>query len=142
MSKKDQKNIFILAAIGTAAFFLCEFWYCFDWFSVSKIIFNRGTGAYTLRDIIINCDDFLLIGFLFWGIKKATPDIIISKAFCMYMMDLLATCIVYTVLFSPDLETWNRWSLIAISTFVFILQIIWKIRSYIKSACKNALDNN
>lgn len=120
-----QKNIAKLTIIGFVLFLLCDFWYYFNWFNVGAIIFHSSPGEYSLRDIIYNSDNFILLFFLFLSIRKCCPDLILFRAFCMWVMDLLATSMFYTIYYSPDIDSWSRWGFIIISTSIFLFQILW-----------------
>lgn len=124
-NKYIQAKIALLTLVGFVLFVICDFWYYFDWFKVSKVIFIRDGNSYSLQDIILNSDNFILLFFLFWSIKKSTPEVKWMKYFCSFVMDLLFTSVLYTIVFSPDVNSWSRWSFLFVSLAIFVCQMAY-----------------
>lgn len=123
-NKYLQQQIATLFVAGLIFFFLCEFWYKFDWFGVNEIKFLRGTEPYSLGEMIIGCDNFLLLFFMTWGIKKSTPEVYYMRYLSTFAMDLFFIGMWYVFVVNPYMDNWSMWVFLLISISLFAVQLL------------------
>lgn len=116
-----QKRISILFVTGWAVWFLCELWYRFNWFNVNHVMFMRGSEPYSLGEMIICSDSFLLLFFMTLVAKSATTQIKWMRYFAGLVQDILLIALVYVFFMNPFIENWNilGWLFISVGLFIF-----------------------
>lgn len=123
-NKYLQERISILFVMGFIFFFVCEFWYKYNWLGVNQIMFVRGGEPYSLGEMIIGCDNFLLLFFMTWAVKKSTPDITYMRYLSTFAIDLFFIGLCYVFIVNPFVDNWNLWMLLLVCASFFAIQLL------------------
>lgn len=127
MPKYIQRRISLLFITGFVLMILCDFCYGNNWFGVNDIMTRRQGKDYSIGEMIFGIDNYVLLFFLTWSIKKATPDITWMRYVCALSMDLLFAGICWVIIWNPYIQNWNvcLWMLSGTALFFCKLFLSW-----------------
>lgn len=116
----------LIVIAGIVVMVLCDLAYSYNWLNCTHhtyLIDHRGE-KYNWGELLVNCDEYILLLAFMWAIKRSTPLLPKLKYFWTLIIDFLLTDIYFTIFFNPYFENWDKTLCVLIAICLFILKVV------------------
>jgi hypothetical protein len=125
MNKRHQLITAIILLCGYVQLFLFDYCYTLNWFGVNDTVYLKsGTEVYTVGELLVNMDEYILLIAVSWVVKRACYLITWMKYFTAFTIDIFIAGIYFCIAYNPYFVNWNKTYWIAVATVVFVTKLI------------------